>query len=92
MDRYLDAIVGPPDQPYRVVDMDEFGDAVAGGSLTPAQAIEGLQKFQRFLDTHLNRLGDSLREWPDFPPRAIRPLCGWRTELFPEGAPATYWD
>jgi len=92
MDQYLDVVVGPPDQPYRVLEMDEFGDAIASGELTGEQSVEGLRKFQRFIDTHLNRLGDSAHAWPDFPPRAIRPLVGWKTELFPEGAPAVFWD
>ena len=92
MDQYLDVIVGPPDQPYRVLDMDEFGDAVASGELTAERAIEGLRRFQRFIDAHLNRLSDSVHAWPDFPPRAIRPLGEWKKELFPEGAAAGWWD
>jgi len=92
MDRYLDVIVGPPGHPYRVLDMDEFGDALLSGALSPEQAVDGLRRFQRFLDRYLNRPGDAELAWPDFPPRAIRPLAGWRTELYPDGAPATFWD
>ena len=92
MDQYLDVIVGPPEHYYRVLDLDEFGDAIAAGALTAGQAVEGLRKFQRFLDTYLNRRHDTTLGWPDFPPRAIRPLCALRTDLYPEGAPATFWD
>lgn len=92
MDQYLDVIVGPPGHSYRILDMDEFGDAIAAGELPAEKAVEGLRKFQRFIDTYLNRLGDAEAAWPDFPPRAMRELAAWRTELFPEGAPATFWD
>jgi hypothetical protein len=92
MDQYLDVIVGPPEHYYRVLDMDEFGDALAEGKLSVEQAIAGLRNFQRFLDTYLNRRHDIARSWPDFPPRAIRPLAEWRSELYPEGAHAVSWD
>ncbi len=91
-DHYLDVIVGPPEHYYRVLDMDEFGDALAAGKLSVEQAIAGLRNFQRFLDTYLNRRHDITRGWPDFPPRAIRPLTEWKSGLYPEGAPATFWD
>ena len=92
IDHYLDVIVGPPDHYYRVLDMDEFGDAVAKLKLTFEQAVTGLRNFQRFLDTHLNRRHETARGWPDFPPRAIRPLAEWQTDMYPDGAPATSWD
>ena len=74
VDHYLDIIVGPPGHYYRVLDMDEFGDAIADEKLTLEQAIRGVRNFQRFLDTHLNRRHDITLEWPDFPPKAIEPL------------------
>jgi hypothetical protein len=73
-DHYLDVIVGPPSHYYRVLDMDEFGDAIAEGKLTPEQAVRGLRNFQRFLDRHLNRRHDVTPTWPDFPPQAIAAL------------------
>jgi hypothetical protein len=73
-DHYLDIIVGPPEHYYRILDMDEFGDAINEGKLTQEQAVRGLRNFQRFLDTHLNRRHDITLAWPDFPPRAIEPL------------------
>jgi hypothetical protein len=92
MDQYLDLVVGPPDHPYRVLDMDEFGEALASGELAAEKAVEGLRNFQRFIDLHLNRLADAEQAWPDFPPRAMRELVNWKTELFPDGAPAVFWD
>ncbi len=73
-DHYLDVIVGPPGHYYRILDMEEFGDAIDEGKLTSSQAVTGLRNFQWFLDTHLNRRHDLTLEWPDFPPAAIRPL------------------
>ncbi len=73
-DQYLDVIVGPPGHPYRVLDLDEFGDAIESGALSMVDALTGMRRFQRFLDTHLNRRSEPIIEWPDFPPAAIRPL------------------
>jgi hypothetical protein len=92
MDHYLDVIVGPPEHYYRVLDMDEFGDALAEGKLSATQAITGLRNFQRFFDRYFNRRHDITLGWPDFPPQAIRPLTTWKSDLYPEGAPATFWD
>lgn len=73
-DDYLDVIVGPPNRPYRVLDMDEYGAALASGSVTTAGVIAGLAVFQRFLDTHLNAGWTLSERWPDFPPAAIDAL------------------
>lgn len=73
-DDFIDVMVGPPDHPYRILDLDEFADAVAADLVTPERLIEGLGLFQRFLDRHLNRRDDAVREWPDFPPRAMAAL------------------
>ncbi len=73
-DHYLDVIVGPPGHAYRLLDMDELADAVAAGRLSLEAALTGLRRFQRFLDTHLNRRNEAILDWPDFPPAAIAPL------------------
>jgi len=72
-DWYIDVIV-PAEGPYRVVDLDEYGAAVDGGALSPAQAAIGLTRLQVFLDRHLHRPDDPARQWRDFPPAALRPL------------------
>ena len=66
----------PFGQPFQVRDLDEFGDALTSGALTPAQAAEGLARVQRFIDTYLR---GELRPtpgtaWADFPPAAIADL------------------
>ncbi|MBA2951396.1 DUF402 domain-containing protein [Streptomyces himalayensis] len=73
-DLWIDVIVGPADHPYRVLDLDEYGDAAQNGTLSAADAVDGLQRTQRFLDRHLNRRHDTTRSWPDFPPRIIADL------------------
>jgi hypothetical protein len=70
-DLWIDFIVGPPDHPYRVLDLDEYADALADRRLTPVQAADGLRRAQRFLDRRLNRRHDITRAWPDFPPKPV---------------------
>ncbi|MDQ2874456.1 MAG: DUF402 domain-containing protein [Actinomycetota bacterium] len=75
-DHWIDVIVGPPDHPYRVLDLDEYADAIAAGQVDTATGIDGLRRTQAFLDRHLNRRHDVSRgSWPDFPPRSIAALA-----------------
>ncbi|GAA2621098.1 hypothetical protein GCM10010399_60180 [Dactylosporangium fulvum] len=73
-DLWIDVIVGPPDHPYRVLDLDEYATAAARGELSPVEAADGLVRTQRFLDRRLNRRHEVLRTWPDFPPEAVTVL------------------
>ncbi|MER5638550.1 DUF402 domain-containing protein [Kitasatospora sp. NPDC002227] len=73
-DRWIDVIVGPPDHPYRLLDLDEYAAALADGRLGAAEAAEGLTRMQHFLDRRLNRRHDTTRTWPDFPPREVEEL------------------
>jgi predicted RNA-binding protein associated with RNAse of E/G family len=75
-DDWIDVIVGPGDHPYRVLDLDEFGQGLRDGMLSPAEAAAGLARTQAFLDRHLNRRHGAEQIWPDFPPRSIEPLIG----------------
>lgn len=40
-DLWIDVIVGPPDHPYRVLDLDEYAAAVANGELDGPAALDG---------------------------------------------------
>ncbi|GAA1653613.1 DUF402 domain-containing protein [Actinoplanes couchii] len=83
-DHWIDVIVGPPDHPYRVLDLDEYADAIAEGAIDTATGIDGLRRTQHFLDQHLNRRHDTRRDiWPDFPPRAITNLAQLPPATFP---------
>ncbi len=73
-DMWIDIIVGPPNHPYRVLDLDDYAHALTDGRLTPAEAADGLTRAQRFLDRRLNRRHDTTRTWPDFPPQTVLDL------------------
>jgi predicted RNA-binding protein associated with RNAse of E/G family len=79
-DLWIDVIVGPPDHPYRVLDLDEYAQAAECGALSPAEAVDGLVRTQRFLDRRLNRRHEVLRTWPDFPPAAVAALSNMTFE------------
>lgn len=73
-DMWIDVIVGPPDHPYRLLDLDDYGQALADGRLTPSAAVDGLKRAQRFLDRRLNRRHEVERTWPAFPPTEVEAL------------------
>ena len=73
-DEYLDVIIGPPNRPYRVLDMEEYAAALATGDVTTDRVIAGLTAFQRFLNAHLNSGYTVSDRWPDFPPAEIDEL------------------
>lgn len=73
-DDFVDFIVGPPDRPYRVVDLEEYADALDDGRVSAARVAEGLRAVQAFAEAHLHRKPHSEPPWPDFPPAALSPL------------------
>lgn len=79
-DHWLDVVVPPAGQPYQLRDLDEFGEALLAGQVTPEQAAAGLGRFQAFIDTYLHgpdRVTKHLElatSWYDFPPAALDPL------------------
>lgn len=73
-DLYVDAIVPTDGRHYRQLDLDEFADAVASGSLSLAEAVDGLRRWQRFLDRYLHADRWPAAAWTDFPPESIRSL------------------
>ncbi|WP_037607399.1 DUF402 domain-containing protein [Streptacidiphilus rugosus] len=83
-DLWIDVVIGPPDHPYRLLDLDDYADALADGRIGPAQAADGLRRTQRFLDRRVNRRHEATQAWPDFPPAEVEELlgadlpCDWR--------------
>jgi Protein of unknown function (DUF402) len=78
-DLWIDVIVGPPDHPYRMLDLHEYAAAMASGALSMADAADGLVRTQRFLDRRLNRRYDHAeRAWLDFPPADVEQLTDVR--------------
>jgi hypothetical protein len=82
-DLYIDVMVPTDGRHYRVLDLDEFADAIEQGALPIAQASDALRRWQRFLDRHLHASRAPASAWTDFPPAAIAPL----RDLPPFGEP-----
>jgi hypothetical protein len=73
-DLYVDVMLGPGLVP-RTLDLDELADACEVGTITVGQLVDGLRRWQRFLDRHLHASRFPERGLTDFPPAAIRPLA-----------------
>ena len=68
---------------FVLLDLDEYADAMAAGLLDTGVAIDGLRRWQRFLDRHLHANRDPQDEWTDFPPRRLRDLAALPVPLGP---------
>jgi hypothetical protein len=73
-DLYVDVMVPMDGRHYRMLDLDEFADAISGGVLGVHEAADALRRWQHFLDRHLHAPREPIRGWTDFPPAAIEPL------------------
>ena len=73
-DLYVDLIVPTDGRPYRMLDLDEFADAIADGTMSLEEAVDGLRRWQKFLDRYLHADRWPPAEWSDFPPASIRGL------------------
>jgi len=73
-DLYIDVIIPTDGRHHRMLDLDEFADAMAEGTLSLEDAIDGLRRWQRFLDRYLHADRWPQAEWSDFPPASIRSL------------------
>ena len=74
-DQYIDVEVPTDGRPYKILDLDEFADAIESGVLDTALALDGLRRWQRFLDRHLHSGKWTSSSWSDFPPESIRALA-----------------
>ncbi len=82
-DLYIDVLVLTDGRHQRLLDLDEFADAIEGGHLDAATAVDGLRRWQRFLDRHLHAARDRQHGWTDFPPRRLRELAALPAPLGP---------
>lgn len=87
-DLYLDVMVPTDGRAYRMLDLDEYADALADGSLSLADAVDGLRRWQRFLDRYLHAGRFPPQAWTDFPPASIQRLL----ELDAPFAPPVRWE
>lgn len=82
-DLYADVMVPVDGRHQRLLDLDEFADAIESGELPVAQAVDGLRRWQRFQDRHLHAARAPQGSWTDFPPRALRALAALPSPLGP---------
>lgn len=82
-DLYADVMVPTDGRHQRMLDLDEFADAVEAGQLDVGTAVDGLRRWQRFLDQHLHAARDPAGTWTDFPPRRLRDLEALPSPLGP---------
>ncbi|MEU4447442.1 DUF402 domain-containing protein [Actinosynnema sp. NPDC050801] len=82
-DLYADVLVPMDGRHQRLLDLDEFADAIEAGQLDIATAIDGLRRWQRFLDGHLHAARDPSATWTDFPPRRLQALAALPSPLGP---------
>jgi hypothetical protein len=54
-DRYIDVVVQDMGPTYRMLDLDEAGEALLSGDLTPRQLATAMKAAQRFIDRYLHR-------------------------------------
>ncbi len=87
-DLYIDVMVPTDGRHYRVLDLDEYADAIGDGTVRIEDAIDGLRRWQRFLDRYLHADRWPAGSWSDFPPRSIRRLV----ELPAPFAEPVRWD
>lgn len=82
-DLYADVVVPVDGRHQRLLDLEEFADAIESGALSVADAVDGLRRWQRFLDLHLHADREPQAGWTDFPPRRIAALAALPAPLGP---------
>jgi len=70
-DLWIDAMVPTDGRHYRMLDLDEYADAIDAQDLPLDVALDGLRRWQRFLDEFLHSDRDPRAAWTDFPPSII---------------------
>jgi hypothetical protein len=82
-DLYIDVLVPTDGRHQRLLDLDEFADAMESGQLDADTAVDGLRGWQRFLDRHLHAARDPRDQWTDFPPQRLHDLAALPSPLGP---------
>ncbi|HEY0448393.1 DUF402 domain-containing protein [Actinophytocola sp.] len=82
-DLYVDVMVPTDGRHQRLLDLHEYADALDEGRLDVRTAIDGLRRWQRFLDRHLHAARDPVDDWVDFPPQRLRALAALPSPLGP---------
>ncbi len=66
-DLYVDIIIEGNGPTYRVIDLEELGDALESGQIQLSEIAGPLRNLQQFLDGHVHGA-------KEFPPECIRPF------------------
>src|SRR5262245_54089112 len=82
-DLYIDVMVPTDGRHQRLLDLDEFADAIEAGDLDVTTAVDGLRRWQRFLDRHLHAARYPSGTWSDFPPQRLHELAALPSPLGP---------
>jgi hypothetical protein len=80
---YIDLMVPVDGRHQRMLDLDEFADAIEAGDLPIDVALDGLRRWQRFLDTYVHHDRDPRAAWTNFPPAQIAELAALAAPLGP---------
>jgi hypothetical protein len=73
-DLYIDVTISTDGRGYRLLDLEEYGEALESGDISLEIAIDGMKRWQAFLDRHLHHGSYPVAPFPDFPPAALDPL------------------
>lgn len=79
----LDVMVPVDGRHQRMLDLDELADSVDTGVVPVEVALDGLRRWQAFLDRHLHSARGPVADWNDFPPAAFRRLSSLGDPLGP---------
>lgn len=71
-DLSIDVIVATDGRGYRMLDLEEYGEALKASNMSLEEAIDGLKRWQLFLDRYLHDGPFPVDEWPDFPPAGLQ--------------------
>lgn len=82
-DLYLDVVVPVDGRHQRLLDLDEYADAIEARQLDVVTAVDGMRRWQRFLDRHLHSSREPQGMWTDFPPARLRELAALPAPLGP---------
>jgi hypothetical protein len=82
-DLYVDVMVPVDGRHQRMLDLEEYADAIGDGIVPVPVALDGLRRWQAFLDRCLHHGRDPGYGWADFPPAAIAGLAALPAPLGP---------
>src|SRR5258708_8503286 len=73
-DLYIDVIIPTDGRHHLMLDLDEYADALADGTMSLQEGIDGLRRWQRFLDRYIHNDRCPQPGWSAFPPPSVPTL------------------